>query len=109
MKMCGHKREGGESCIMRRSLTMVRLFFTTCSEVHQIGRKRRVGHVARMRVIRIWYKILVRESEGNGLLGRPRRRWEDNMRRYVRDMGWESVHWIHLVQDRDTVMSLQMA
>jgi hypothetical protein len=32
---------------------------------------------------------------------RPRRRWEDNIRMDLREIGWEGVDWIHLAQDRD--------
>jgi hypothetical protein len=46
-------------------------------------------------------------------LGRPMRSWEDNIRMYLRELGWEVVDWMHLAQDRDqwwavvnTVMSL---
>jgi hypothetical protein len=42
-------------------------------------------------------KILVRKPEGKGPLGRPRHRWEMNLR----ERGWEGVDWIHLAQDRD--------
>jgi hypothetical protein len=45
--------------------------------------------------------ILVRKPEGNVPLGRSRRRWEDNNRLDLREIGWEVVDWIHLVQDRD--------
>jgi len=34
-------------------------------------------------------------------LGRPRRRWEDNIRVDLREIGWEGVDWMHLVQDRE--------
>jgi hypothetical protein len=34
-------------------------------------------------------------------LGRPRRRWEDNIRMDLRETGWVCVDWIHVVQDRD--------
>jgi hypothetical protein len=47
------------------------------------------------------YKILVGEPEEKKPLGRPRHRWEDNIRRDLREIGWESVEWMHLVQDRD--------
>jgi hypothetical protein len=40
-------------------------------------------------------------NEGKRPLGRPRRRWEDNTRMYLREIGWEIVDWIHLAQDRD--------
>jgi hypothetical protein len=34
-------------------------------------------------------------------LRRPSSRWEDNIRMYLREIGWEGVDWIHLTQDRD--------
>jgi hypothetical protein len=47
------------------------------------------------------YKILVLESEGKRPLRRPRRRWEDNIRMDLKEIGWEGVCWIDLAQDRD--------
>jgi hypothetical protein len=61
------------------------------------------------------YKVLVGESEGKTPLGRPRRGWEDGIRMDIREIGWGSVEWIHLAQDRDwlravvnTVMNLRV-
>ena len=34
---------------------------------------------------------------GRGLLGRPRRRWDDNIRIDVKEIGWENVNWVDLV------------
>jgi len=47
------------------------------------------------------YKILVGEHEGKRPNGRSRRRWENNIRMNVREVGWEGVDCIHLAQDRD--------
>jgi len=47
------------------------------------------------------YKILVGKSEGKRPLGRPRRRWEDDVRMYLMEIEWERIDWIHLAQDRD--------
>jgi hypothetical protein len=47
------------------------------------------------------YKILVGKPEGKRSLGRPRRRWEDNIRVDLKDIGWEGVDWIHLALGRD--------
>jgi hypothetical protein len=44
---------------------------------------------------------LVRKTEEKRPLGRPRRRWEDNIRTDLRERGWEGVDWIHLTEDRD--------
>jgi hypothetical protein len=47
------------------------------------------------------YKILVTKLEGKRPIGRPRRRWKDNIGIDVKVRGWGSVDWIHLAQDRD--------
>jgi hypothetical protein len=52
--------------------------------------------------IRNAYKILVGKPERKRPLGRPRRRWEDNIRMDLREIGWEVVDWIYLVQGRDS-------
>jgi hypothetical protein len=41
------------------------------------------------------------KPEGKRRLERPRRRWKDNIRMDLREMGWEVVDWMHLAQDRD--------
>jgi hypothetical protein len=52
--------------------------------------------------VRVAYNILVGRPEGRRLLGRPRRRWEDNIRMDLREIGFGGVDWINLSQDRDT-------
>jgi hypothetical protein len=47
------------------------------------------------------YRIRVRKLEENRSLGRPRRRWEDNIKTDLREIGWGGIDWIHLTQDRD--------
>jgi hypothetical protein len=47
------------------------------------------------------YKLLVGKPEGNRPLGRPRRRWMDNIRMDIGEVRWGDVDWIGLVQDRD--------
>jgi hypothetical protein len=47
------------------------------------------------------YSTLVGKPERKRPLGRPRHRWEDNIRMDLREIGWESVNWMHLAQDRD--------
>jgi hypothetical protein len=46
------------------------------------------------------YRLLVGEPEGNKPLGRPRRRWEDNIRMDLGVVGWGDVVWIGLAKDR---------
>jgi hypothetical protein len=74
-----------------------------------------VGHVARMGEVRGAYNILVGRPEGRRPLGRPRCRWEDNIKMDLREIGFGDVDWIHLAQNRDrwralvsTVMNLQV-
>jgi hypothetical protein len=43
----------------------------------------------------------VRKLEGKRPLGRPRCRWQDNIRMYLRGLGWGYMDWIDLAQDRD--------
>jgi hypothetical protein len=44
--------------------------------------------------------VLVGKPQGKRPLGRPRHRWEDGIRMDLREIGWESVEWIQLAQDR---------
>jgi hypothetical protein len=46
------------------------------------------------------HRILVGRPEGRRALGRPRRRWEDNIKMDLQEVGW-GIDWIELVQDRD--------
>jgi hypothetical protein len=54
-----------------------------------------------MEEMRNVYNILIRNHEGKRPLTRPRCRWEDNIRMDLREIVWEGVEWVHLVQDRD--------
>jgi hypothetical protein len=62
------------------------------------------------------YRILVGKPEGKRPLGRPRRRWEDNIRMDLREIRWGGMDWIDQDQDRDqwralvnTVMNLRVS
>jgi hypothetical protein len=63
-------------------------------------RMRWAGHVTRMGQERNVYRVLMRKPERKRPLGRPRHRWEDGIRIYLRETGWENVQWIQLAQDR---------
>jgi hypothetical protein len=78
-------------------------------------RMRWAGHVERMGEERDAYNNLVGRPEGRRPLGRPRCRWEDNIKMDLREIGFGDVDWIHWAQDRDrwrslvnTVMNLQV-
>jgi hypothetical protein len=47
------------------------------------------------------YRILVGKSEEKRPLGKPRRRWVDNIKMDLREIGWDCMDWIDLAQDRD--------
>jgi hypothetical protein len=68
-----------------------------------------------MGVVRGAYNILVWRPEGRRPLRRPRRRWEDNIKMDLREIGFGDVDWIHWAQDRkrwwalmNTVMNLRV-
>jgi hypothetical protein len=52
------------------------------------------------------YRLLVGKPEGNRPLGRPRRRWIDNIKMDPAEIEWSSVNWIGLAQDRDNWRAL---
>jgi hypothetical protein len=60
-----------------------------------------------MEEIRNAYSILVGKSEGRSPFGRPRHKWEDNIKMDLREIGTEVVDWIHLAQDRDQWRALE--
>ena len=64
-------------------------------------RLRWAGHVARMEQSRNAYRVLVGKPEGKRLLGRPRRRWEDNTKMDLREVGCDPGQCIDLAEDRD--------
>jgi hypothetical protein len=47
------------------------------------------------------YRLLVGKPEGNKSLGKPRRRWVDNIKMDVKEIRWGGVDWIGLARDRD--------
>jgi hypothetical protein len=47
------------------------------------------------------YNNLLGKFEGKRPLGRPRHKWEDNIRIDLREIGWKGVDWMHLAQDRN--------
>jgi hypothetical protein len=73
------------------------------------------GYVARMGLERNVYRVLTGKPVGKRPLGKPRHRWEDGIRMNLGEIGWGSVDWIQLAQDRNwwlavvnTVMNLRV-
>jgi hypothetical protein len=64
-------------------------------------RMRWAGHVALIGDKRNAYRLFLGKQEGNRPLGKPRRRWVDNIRMDLGEVGWGDVDWIGLVQDRN--------
>ena len=64
------------------------------------------GHVARMGEERGVYRVLAGKPEGRRPLGRPRRRWVDNIRMDLQEVGRGYMDWIGLAQDRDSWRTL---
>ena len=65
--------------------------------------------MARMREKRGIYRVLVGKPEGKGPLGRLRRRWEDNIKMYLQEVGSGGIDWTELTQDRDSWRALVIA
>jgi hypothetical protein len=83
--------------------------------VIKLRRMRWAGHVARMGEGRGVYRVLVGRPEGKRPLGRPRCRWEGNIKMDLTKIGIDGAYWIQLAQDRvqwrdcvNTVMTLRV-
>ena len=72
-------------------------------------RMRWAGHVARVCEERGAYRFLVGKPEGRRPLGRRRRRWVDNIRTDLQEVGFGYMDWIGLAQDRDRWRTLVSA
>jgi hypothetical protein len=79
------------------------------------GRMKLAGYVAHMEEKGMHIGLRRGYLEGKKQLGRPRRRWKDNIKINLRKIGWSGMDWIHLVQDRvqrralvNTVMNLRV-
>ena len=99
MRIFGSKRD--EVTGEWKKYIMRSLMICTIVRVIISRRMRWVGHLARMGERRGVYRVLVRTPEGNRPLGRPRRRWEDNIQTYLQEVGCGGMDWIELTEDRD--------
>jgi hypothetical protein len=69
--------------------------------VIKIENNEKAGHVARKGERKGVYRVLVGKPEGRSPLGRPRRRWQDNIKIDLHKVGCGAMNWIELSQDRD--------
>jgi hypothetical protein len=82
--------------------------FINSSNIVWVIKSRRMswaGHAARMGKGRIMYRVLVGNFERR-TLGRPRRRWEDNIKMDLQELRCRDMDWIELAQDRDRCRAL---
>jgi hypothetical protein len=68
---------------------------------NELRRIKWAGHVTRMGERRGVYRVLVRKPEAKRPLGRPRRRWEGNIKMDIQEVGLGSMDWIELAHDRE--------
>jgi transcription termination factor 2 len=96
-------------------MVFLHMLYTSPNIIRQIKsrRMRWAGRVARMGEERNVYRVVMGKPEGKRPPGRPRRRWKDEIRMDLREIGWGSVDWIQLAQDMErwravvnTVMNL---
>jgi hypothetical protein len=100
-KIFGPKREEDGSWRKLHNDELHSLYSSpTIVRVIKSRRMRWAGHVARMGEGRCVYRVLVGRPEGKIPLGRPRRRWEDNIKMDLREIGIDGANWIQLAQDR---------
>ena len=76
-------------------------FSPSIVKVVKSRRMRLAGHVERMLEERGVHRVLVGKPEGKRPLGRPRRRWEDNIKMDLQEVECGGMDWIELAQDRD--------
>ena len=86
-----------------------RLFAIIIKHIFVIIEYSWAGHVARMGEERGVYRALVRKPEGKRPVGRPRRRWGDNIRTDLQEVECGYMDWIRLAQDRDRWRTLVSA
>jgi hypothetical protein len=115
-RIFGPKREGDGSWRKLHNDQLHSLYSSANTvRVIKSRRLRWTGHVARMGEGRDVYRVLVGRPEGKRPLGRPRRRWTDDIKMDLREIGIYEANWIRLAQDRvqwqafvNTVMDLRV-
>jgi hypothetical protein len=115
-RIFGPNREEDESWRKLHNDELHSLYFSpNIVRVIKSRRMRWVGHVARNGEGRGVYRVLVGRPEGRRPLGRPRLRWEDNIRMDLREIRIDGANWIRLAQVKaqwrafvNTVMNLRV-
>jgi hypothetical protein len=115
-RIFGPKKEGDGWCRKLHNDELHSLYSSpNFVRVIKSRRMRWAGHVARMGEGRGVYRVLVGRPEVKRPLGRPRRKWEDNIKMDLREIGIDGENWIQLDQDWiqwlafvNTVMNLRV-
>jgi hypothetical protein len=84
-----------------REIYIKKIYLSRTIRIIKSRMMRSAGHVARLGEKRNAYRLLVGKPEGKRPLGRPRRRWMDNIRMDIREVEWVDVGWIGLAKDRN--------
>ena len=92
-------QENGESNIMLSYIHYILLL--TLLGILNRDQLRWAGHVARMEQFRSAYRVLVGKPERKKPLGRPRCKWEDNIKMDLREVSCDPRDWINLAENRD--------
>jgi len=71
-------------------------FFNDDLSIVELGNVQKVLHMCVLHSIRDVHRMLFGKPGGNRPLGRPRPKWEDNIRTDLREIGWDGVDWLHL-------------
>jgi hypothetical protein len=101
LEVYGPNRERDESWRKLHNDALHSLYFSlNIVRMMKSRRMRWAGHVARMGEGRGFYRVLVGKPEGKRPRGRPRRRWEDNIKIDLGEIGIDGANWIRLAQDR---------
>ena len=93
--------ESGENYIMRSLLLIAQYCSGDKIEKNKIG-----GVFSMYGERRCVYRVLVVKPEGKKTLGRPRLRWEDNIKMDLKEVGSDGMDWLDLAQDRDSWRTL---
>jgi hypothetical protein len=100
-RIFGPKREEDGSCRKLHNDELHSLYSSpNIVRVVKSRKMRWAGNVAHMGEGRGVYRVLVGRPEGKRPLGRPRRRWEDNIKLDLKGIGIDAANWIQLAQDR---------
>jgi hypothetical protein len=91
-------QEVGRSCIM---MGFYLVLFAKYNYIDHVSGIKWSEHVERVREKRIECRLLIRKPEGKTPLRRTRRRWTDNIKIDIGEIGWGSMGWIDLAQNRN--------